>query len=150
MRLSRETWIGVATLALATAAMAVDHLFGNDPESSDSFPVDPVAFFVSVGISALVGAFLFGHVVPRAKKRGSESGRTAVHASVCSGLAVVPGLGFLWLGFPLVLAGGGVALGQLGRKSHRRRLATAAIVVGAIVVVVGTAAYAASVVRDLS
>jgi hypothetical protein len=105
--LSRETWIGVGALALATAAMAVDHLFGNDPESNDEFPVDPAAFVISVGISALLAAFLFGRVVPKAKARDSESPRTAVHAAVCSGLAAVPGLGFLWLGFPLVLAGGG-------------------------------------------
>ena len=148
MRPSRETWIGVGTLALATAAMAVDHLFGNDPESDDSFPVDPVAFAISVGISALLAAFLFGRVVPRAKARGAESERTAVHAALCSGLAAVPGLGFLWLGFPLVLAGGGVALGLLGRRSRRRRLATVAIVVGALVVALGAGSYLAGVVRD--
>jgi hypothetical protein len=148
VRPSRETWIGVGTLALATAAMAVDHLFGNDPESDDSFPVDLVAFAISVGISALLAAFLFGRVLPRAKARGAESERTAVHAAVCSGLAAVPGLGFLWLGFPLVLAGGGVALGLLGRRSRRRRLATVAIVVGALVVALGAGSYLAGVVRD--
>jgi hypothetical protein len=148
VRPSRETWIGVGTLAIGTAAMAVDHLFGNDPESGDSFPVDPVAFAVSVGISALLAAFLFGRVLPRAKARGAESERTAVHAAVCSGLAAVPGLGFLWLGFPLVLAGGGVALGLLGRRSRRRRLATVAIVVGALVVALGAGSYLAGVVRD--
>jgi hypothetical protein len=41
-----------------------------------------------------------------------------------------------------VLAGGGIALGLLGRRSERRRLATAAVVVGAIVVVFGAGAYA--------
>lgn len=148
MRPSRETWIGVGTLALSTAAMAVDHLFGNDPESDDSFPVDPVAFAISVGISALLAAFLFGRVVPRAKARGADSERTAVHAALCSGLAAVPGLGFLWLGFPLVLAGGGVALGLLGRHSRRRRLGTVAIVVGAIVVVLGAGSYLVGAVRD--
>jgi hypothetical protein len=149
VRLSRETWIGLGTLALATAAMAVDHLFGNDPESDDEFPVDPVAFVVSVGISGLVAAFLFGRVVQRAKARGSESERTAVNAAVCSGLAVVPGLGFLWLGFPLVLAGGGIALGLLGRRSRRRRLATAATAVGLIVVALGAGSYLAGIARSV-
>jgi hypothetical protein len=149
VRLSRETWIGVGTLALATAAMAIDHLFGNDPESNDDFPVDPVAFLISVGISALFAAFLFGRVVPRAKARGSESERTAVHAAVCSGLAAVPGLGFLWLGFPLVLAGGGIALGLLGRRSRRRRLATAATALGLIVVVLSAGSYLVGIVRSV-
>lgn len=148
MRLSRETWIGIATFALATAAMAVDHLFGTDPESDDSFPVDPAAFFISVGVSAFLAAFLFIRVVPRAKTRRDESERTAVEAAMCSGLAFVPGLGFLWLGFPLVLAGGGVALGLLGRRSQRKRLATAAIAVGTIVVALGAGGYVVDVVRD--
>lgn len=67
---------------------------------------------------------------------------------MCSGLAFVPGLGFLWLGFPLVLAGGGVALGLLGRRSQRKRLATAAIAVGTIVVALGAGGYVVDVVRD--
>lgn len=149
MGLSRETWIGVGTLALATAAMAVDHLFGDDPESDDAFPVDTAAFAISVGISALLAAFLFGRVVARAKARGSESGRTAVHAAVCSVLAVIPGFGFLWLGFPFVLAGGGIALGLLGRESPRRRLATFALALGLFVVVLGASSYLVRVVRDV-
>lgn len=146
---SRESWIGVVTFALATVAMAVDHLFGSDPESDESFPVDPAAFLVSVGLSAFLAAFLFVRVVPRAKSRPYESERTAVEAALCSGLAFIPGLGLLWLGFPMVLAGGGVALGLLGRRSQRQRLATAAIVVGVVVVMLGSGAYLFSVIRDL-
>jgi hypothetical protein len=149
MRLSRETWIGVGALVLAVAAMAVDHLFGNDPDSDDSFPVDLAAFLISVGVSAFLAAFLFVRVVPRAKARRDESERAAVEATLCSGLAFIPGLGFLWLGFPLVLAGGGIALGLLGRRSQRKRLATAAIVVGVVVVMLGSGAYLFSVIRDL-
>lgn len=145
---SRESWIGVVTFALATVAMAVDHLFGSDPESDESFPVDPAAFLVSVGLSAFLAAFLFVRVVPRAKSR-HQSERTAVEAALCSGLAFIPGLGLLWLGFPMVLAGGGVALGLLGRRSQRQRLATAAIVVGVVVVMLGSGAYLFSVIRDL-
>jgi hypothetical protein len=149
VRLSREAWIGVGTLALAVVAMAVDHLFGTDPDGDDSFPVDPAAFLISVGVSALLAAFLFVRVVPRAKARRNESERTAVEAALCSGLAFIPGLGFLWLGFPLVLAGAGIALGALGRRSRRNRLATAAIAAGAIVVVLGAGAYAYGIVRNL-
>jgi hypothetical protein len=148
VRISRETWIGVGAFALATAAMAVDHLFGTDPDSDDSFPVDPAAFFISVGISALLAAILFAWVVPRAKARRNNAERTAVQATVCSGLAIVPGVGFFWLGFPLVLAGGGIALGLLGRRSERIRLATAAVIVGAIVVGFGAGAYAVAAARS--
>jgi hypothetical protein len=148
VRLSRETWIGVGAFAVATAAMAIDHLIGNDPERADPFPVDPAAFLISVGLAAILALFLFGRVVPRAKARDADPDRTAVNAAIFSGLALVPGFALLWLGFPFVLAGSGIALGLLGRRSRRRRIATAAVVVGAIVVVLGFAAYVATLVRD--
>jgi hypothetical protein len=92
--------------------------------------------------------FLFGRVVPRAKARDADADRTAVNAAIFSGLALVPGFALLWLAFPFVLAGSGIALGLLGRRGRRRRIATAAVVVGAIVVVLGFAAYVATLVRD--
>jgi hypothetical protein len=146
VRLSRENWIGVGALALVVGTMAIDHLVGTDPDGDDSFPVDPAAFFISVGISTVVAGVVFGWVIPRAKAPGFEPERAAVQAAVCSGLAVVPGLAFLWLGFPFVLAGGGIALGLLGRESRRRRLAGAAIAVGALVVGFGAGAYLVSLV----
>lgn len=56
----------------------------------------------------------------------------------------------LWLGLPFVLGGGGIALGLLGRHGERSRLATAAVVLGALVVVFGAIAYAAQFVDKLS
>ena len=41
-----------------------------------------------------------------------------------------------------MLGGGGVALGLLGRDGQRKRLAIAAVVVGALVVLFSTGVYA--------
>ncbi len=147
VRLSREAWIGVGSFALATAAMAVDHLVGTEPDAGDSFPVDPAAFFISVGMCAVLAVFLFAWVVPRSRARVDRE-RAAGQAAACSWLAVVPGIAVLWLGVPFVLAGGGVALGLLGRRSERPRLATAAIVVGALVLALGAVGSAVALLRS--
>jgi hypothetical protein len=42
-----------------------------------------------------------------------------------------------------VLGGAGVALGLIGRREERARLASAAIAVGALVVLLGTCGYVA-------
>ena len=136
---SREAWIGIATTAIAVGAMAVDHLLGNEPDD-DSHLADPPAFAISVGLSLAVAAFLFGRVVPRAQARGAE--RAAGVGLVCSVLSLFPGVAFLWLGFPFVVAGAGVALGLDGLHGGRRRLALAAVVVGAIAIAFGVAFYA--------
>jgi hypothetical protein len=73
--------------------MAVDHLLGNEAESSDTGLVDPVAFTVSVALSIGVAVLLFGWVVPRAENRGPE--RAAVIGVILSVLSFVPGIGFL-------------------------------------------------------
>ena len=74
--------------------------------------------------------------------------RAAGQAAACSWLAVVPGIAVLWLGVPFVLAGGGVALGLLARRSERPRLATAAIVVGALVLALGAVGSAVALLRS--
>lgn len=61
---------------------------------------------------------------------------------MCSALAVIPGLALIWLGLPFVLAGSGIALGLVGRGGERRGRATAAVVIGAGILVLGPAAYA--------
>ena len=85
--------------------MALDHLVGNESESPDTGLVDPLAFAVSVALSIGVAVLLFGSVVPRAENRGPE--RAAVIGLILSVLSFVPGIGFLWLGFPFVIAGCG-------------------------------------------
>jgi hypothetical protein len=61
-------------------------------------------------------------------------------------LVSVLALAGIWLGLPFPLAGAGLSLGLLGRTGGQRRLATAAIVVATIVLLV-CAAYLADVVN---
>ena len=78
---------------------------------------------------------VFGLVIPRVKAGPDPAERAARQGIVWSVVAVVPGILFVWLGVPFVLAGAGIALGLLGRGGERRRVATAAIAVGAIALV---------------
>lgn len=134
-RVSRETMIGIGASALAVFAMAVDHLL----EDGGGFAADPAAFGIGVGLSLALAAVVFGRVVSRARAVGPES--AAKRAIVCSLLAAVGLVTLLWLGLPIVLGAGGMALGLIGRRGERRRLALAAIAVGVIVVGLGTSAY---------
>jgi hypothetical protein len=127
-RVSRETAIGMAVTALAIVAMAFDHL----DVLGDDFPADPLAFVISSALSLFIAAIVFGIVIPRVKAAPDPAERAARRGIVWSVAAVVPGLGFVWLGVTFVLAGAGIALGLLGRRGERKRLATAAVAVGAI------------------
>ena len=134
--LSRETAIGLAALGLALAAMAVDHLLGDDPGLED-----PPTFLISAGLSLALALVLFGGVVPRAKAGAAPDDRAAKRGLACSVLAVVALPLTLWLGLPFVLGGAGIALGLLGHGGRRRRLALAAIVLGTLVLLAGTVGY---------
>jgi hypothetical protein len=127
-RVSRETAIGVAVTTLAIVAMAFDHL----DVTGDDFPADPLAFLISSALSLIIAAIAFGFVIPRVKADGAPTERAARQGIVWSIAAVVPGLGFVWLGVTFVLAGAGIALGLLGRRGERKRLATAAVAVGVV------------------
>lgn len=128
--------------------MAVDHLLGNESDNPDTGLVDPVAFVVSVALSIGVAVLLFGRVVPRAESRGPA--RAAVVGVILSVLSFVPGIGFLWLGFPFVIAGAGIALGLVGLSGARRRLAILALAIAAAPILVGTSFYVTGVVNTLS
>jgi hypothetical protein len=128
-RFSRETGIGVAAGLFAVAAMSYDHLV----------PGDPGGFVIGSALSVVLAAALFGWLVPRSK---TTPERAAQIGLVCSVLAVIPGLALVWLGLPFVLAGSGIALGLVGREGERRGRATAAVLIGAGVLVLGAAAYA--------
>ena len=54
-----------------------------------------------------------------------------------------------WLGLPFVLAGGGVALGLAELRGERRRLALVAVVLGGLVIALGTAGYGVQFVAKL-
>jgi hypothetical protein len=144
-RISRELWIGLASIVLAVAAMAVDHLLGED--DSDSGLVDPPAFAITVALSVVAATFLFGRVVPRAQAGGSE--RAARIGLVCSSLSVVPGFAFFWAGVTFVVAGAGIALGLSGLGGRRRREAIAAIALGLLSSVFGAGFYVVGAVDRL-
>jgi hypothetical protein len=110
--------------------MAVDHLA----------PGDLPAFLLSSGVSVALAATLFGWLVPRTKASSAAADLAAKRGFVC-GLLGVPSFVLLWLGVPFVLGGAGIALGLLGFTGGRRRIATAAVVIGTIVVLLGAGAY---------
>ena len=123
--------------------MAIDHLLGTERTDGDGL-VDPAMFVISVGLSLAVAAVLFGWLVPRERSKGPE--RSARSGLVCSIASVVPGVAFVWVGFPFVVAGAGLALGFEGRRGARRVEAGAAVAIGGLALVVGTVAYAVAAV----
>jgi hypothetical protein len=143
-RISRETGIGVAVSALAVGAMAIDHLIGTESEPDDDPGLaDPATFLISVALSLTLAALLFGVVVRRGAR--DDPDRAARKAIACSLLAV-PAIALLFLGLPFPLAGAGIALGLLGREGSRKRLATAAVGIGALIIALGAGAYVAALV----
>ncbi|HSL64666.1 MAG TPA: hypothetical protein VK874_08410 [Gaiellaceae bacterium] len=130
---SREAGIGIAVSVLAVAAMAVDHLLGDDPGLED-----PGAFLLASALSLALAWLLFARVVPRVR---DDPGRATTYALAFSILAALGVFALLWLGLPFVLAGAGVALGLVGRSGNRRAVATAAVVLGAAVLLLGVGYY---------
>ncbi|CAN5190026.1 hypothetical protein BH09ACT13_BH09ACT13_01850 [soil metagenome] len=129
-RVSRAAAIGVAVTALALVAMAFDHLVGDDPGLED-----PVAFAISAALTLITAAIVFGVVVPRARHEPDGAAKRGFVLSLVS----VLGIALIWLGVTFVLAGGAIALGLVGRRGARARLATAAVVIGLVVLGVSTA-----------
>jgi hypothetical protein len=142
--LASETAIGAVATALAVAAMAVDHLLGDDPGLED-----PPAFLIAAGVSLVVAGIVFGLVVPRTRRDPSPGVRAARRGLVCAVLAVVS-LPLVWLGVPFPLASGAIALGLLGRAGERTRTATAAIALGVLVLALASVGYGVEAVRKLS
>jgi hypothetical protein len=136
-RLSRESSIAIVVSALIVGAMAVDHLIGTE-DDDDPGLADPAAFLISVALSLTLVALLFGIVVRRAAR--DDPDRAARKAVICAVLALAA-MALLFLGLPFALAGAGIALGLIAREGTKRGLATGAVVIGAVVITVGTAAY---------
>jgi hypothetical protein len=128
--LSRETAIGLLAGTLAVAAMTVDHLI----------PGDPIAFLVTSTLALALAAFVFAYIVPRTKA-SPEPATTAARTGILVSLLAALSMPTLFVGFPFVLGAGGVALGLLGRGGGRHRLATAAVVIGTIVVLFSVGVY---------
>jgi hypothetical protein len=141
---SRNTAIGVAVAALAIAAMAVDHLMGDDPAVLE----DPAAFLMSAGLCIGLAVLVFGWVLPRTRANPDASRRARV--AITLAVAAVVGIPLVfWLGLPFVLAGGAVALGLQELRDGRPRLALAAVVLGSLVLVLGTVGYGVQFVDKL-
>lgn len=137
-------FVGLVALLVAVATMAIDHLLGTSGSDENGGLVDPGAFAISVVLSLAVAAVLFGWLVPRERTRSPE--RAARSGLVCSVVSIVPGIAFIWVGFPFVVAGAGLALGLEGRRGTRRIEATAAVTIGALVLALGAVAYAVAAV----
>lgn len=144
-RPSRETWIGIAATALAVAAMAVDHLMGDDAPILE----DPAAFLLASFLCVSLALYVFGRLVPRTKESQDAPVLAAKRGFALSVVAAVGMFLLFWLGVPFVLGAGGVALGLAGLAGERRRLATAAAILGGVVVGLGTLGYAAQFVDKL-
>ena len=93
---------------VAIGLMAWDHLWGNERGSDDPFPVDPTTFLVTIALIGVTGLVVFGVTVPRAADRSATVHRAALIHSCIAALLALPAS---WLGFPVVLAGGCIALG---------------------------------------
>lgn len=128
----REGRIAISVTVLAIAAMAVDHLLGDDPGLED-----PPTFLIAVAITVAVAALVFGRIVPRAKA-ADRAGRDGLILSI---VAIVPGIATLWLGPPFAVAGGGLALGLYAWQRNRDRRGAAAILLGGLMLAFGSVAY---------
>ena len=141
--MTRETAIAVAVSVVVVGTMAIDHLIGTETEPGETGLADPGTFALSVGIALVLVAVLFGRVVPRAVRNEPEE--STLKAVAFSLLAVLT-LPLLFLAVPFPFAGAGIALGLHAREGRRWRLATAAVAVGALVLVLGAVAYLAALI----
>jgi hypothetical protein len=127
-------WVLATTgAALGLAAMAVDHLLGDDPGLED-----PAAFGISAAIIIIVVTLLFGGVVRRSLAL-RRSGFIVAIVAILS-------LALIFLGVPFAVAPAAIALGLRGEG----RLATAAVAIGAVVLLLATGAYTVDAVDKLS
>jgi hypothetical protein len=119
--------------------MAIDHLIGTEGDDDGETVADPVTFAISVALSAAAAVFVFRWLVPRATAMGRS--RAATTGLICGVTSLVPGVAFLWLGFPFVTAGAAVALGLEGWRGERRGQAAVGLAAGAAVIGLGTVLY---------
>ena len=135
---SHRTTIGVGVSTFAVAAMAVDHLMGDDPGLDDL-----LTFVLASGLTLTLAIVVFGVVVPRALADPA----TAATRGIILSLLSVPLMVTIWLGLPFATAGGGVVLGLAGRRGRHARRATAAIVIAAALLLLGSADYVEQAIR---
>lgn len=142
-RISHESIIGIVVTTLALAAMAVDHLIGDDPGLED-----PPAFLISAAVSVIAALLLFGRLIGRIKAAPKASERAAKWGLIL-GLLAVPSIATSALGLPFIVAGGAIALGTFARSRGARGRATVAIVLGTIVLLFISGYYGEQAVSKL-
>jgi quinol-cytochrome oxidoreductase complex cytochrome b subunit len=132
--MSRETIIGLGAVVVAVAVAAAANLAGDVASTGE--------VLILLGFVMLIGAIVFGLVIPWAKKTMAEgsSNRPAKTGIVLSVLGFITIVAF-WSGLPVILGAGGAALGQVGRERAasvgRSGLSLAALIIGIIAVVGG-------------
>lgn len=122
------TNIGVLAAASALVAGTLSALFAHDGREA----------LVEIGIIAVVTAFVFGYVVPRALRKDSAGG-TALGLSLPAALLIVPAF---WSGLPFVLGVAGMVVGGAGRRAPSGAgKCIAAFVLGALAVLAYMSIY---------
>jgi hypothetical protein len=121
-------------VVIALALMAWDHLVGNQRGADDAFPVDAPTFVLTAGLIAVAAIVVFGVTVPRSINNPESVHRAALIHGVIALVLAVPAS---WLGFPIVVAAGSVALGLRALDGRHRRVAMTAIALGLLVAVFG-------------
>jgi hypothetical protein len=118
--------------------MAIDHLLGTEREDENGL-ADPAMFAISASLCVVAAVLVFGWLVPRSLRAGEA--RAAVVGLACSVGSIVPGVAVMFVGVPLVVAGGGIALGVESRNGPRRIVALAAVVIGSLYITAIAVAY---------
>ncbi len=135
--MSRAISIGIAS-AIGAAALAAYATLGGAEPNPDQVRTLPYV----IGFTLVMAGIMFGLVVPWAERRPQalRTNRPAKAGLVTSFLGLLTIVAF-WSGLPVILGGAGVALGMAGQEraaeAGRRRLALAAIIVGALAVLLG-------------
>jgi hypothetical protein len=132
--------IAIAVVLVSVVTMGIDHLIGTESERDESQSAEPIAFVTTTALALALTAALFRFVVGRADRRPQTVAMKAIACSVLA-VATVP---LLFAAVPFPFAGAGIALGLMGRAGSRRRLSTAAVVVGALVLALGLGVYVAA------
>jgi hypothetical protein len=135
MTLSRQAihGAGMLAVALAAAALAVANFVSTEPGENGG----GVAYTVTLGISLIVAAGVFGWAIPRSER--------PAHVGLVVGAIGLLSVAAFWSGLPYVLGPAAVVLGLLGRtRQGQRRAGSVAVVLGALT----TAAAIAAVVLD--
>lgn len=102
--------------ALTVGAMAIDHLVGTEDEpGDDSGLADPAASLISVAVSLILAALLFGIVVRRAAWDDPDR---AARKAIASSLLAVPAIALLFS--RSAVSAGRAIVGLSGRLRDRR------------------------------